>query len=224
MKTKTICPTKTATILACKNIAKSFSENIYELSRIRKEWDPEYANSLKNWIDDIIDKNYSPGDFKEEKYSDWHEIMISALKCLSIIRASVKVDFKQDKEFVKDFLKKHGYDDFFSEAKNGDHLSLYNLIKTFANNLNQETRNKIVSKGINESIISRILDFSDEINQYSDCFEMMDDDSSLNKNKQKEVEEIYSTIKDICRISTAYYQYEPVKRDEFAFYKVLRSL
>jgi hypothetical protein len=53
METATLCPTSTATILACQKIAKSFRENIYELSNIRKEWDPEYAISLQ-----CLDKRY----------------------------------------------------------------------------------------------------------------------------------------------------------------------
>ncbi|MFV0267051.1 MAG: hypothetical protein ACK5HT_07940 [Draconibacterium sp.] len=59
MEILTVCPTSTATILACQRIARTFRENIYELSILRKEWDPEYATSLNIWIDDTIDKHYS---------------------------------------------------------------------------------------------------------------------------------------------------------------------
>src|SRR6056297_292164 len=101
METKTICPTSTATILACQKIAKSFRENIYELSRIRKEWDPEFAISLNVWINDTIEKYYSGGvdTIYEKKYREWHEVMVAGLQSLKIIRASVKVDFRNDKTF-----------------------------------------------------------------------------------------------------------------------------
>ena len=58
METLTICPTSTVTILACQKIAKAFKENIYELSSIRKEWEPAYATSLNIWIDDTLEKYY----------------------------------------------------------------------------------------------------------------------------------------------------------------------
>ena len=58
METITACPTSTVTILACQKIAKSFKENIYELSSVREEWDPEYATSLNIWIEDTIEKLY----------------------------------------------------------------------------------------------------------------------------------------------------------------------
>ncbi len=226
MESKSICSTNTATILACQNIARSFKENIYELSRIRNEWDPEFATSLKIWVDDTIEKYYE--DCKEQlndpKFRSWHELMIGALKCLGILRASMKVDFKEDKVFLKDFLKKHGYSDFFSDAKNGDHLSMYNLLKTFSNNLNEETKIKILKKGVNEPLLERILEYAKEINAYKDCFELMESNYGVNTYGKKEVEEIYGTIKDICRISIAYYQYDPVNRDKFNFYRVLRNL
>ncbi|MCA1759264.1 MAG: hypothetical protein LC658_05810, partial [Bacteroidales bacterium] len=58
METMIACPTSTVTILACQKIAKTFKENIYELSRIRKDWDPGYATSINVWVNDTIEKYY----------------------------------------------------------------------------------------------------------------------------------------------------------------------
>ncbi|MBN2775810.1 MAG: hypothetical protein JXR31_16260 [Prolixibacteraceae bacterium] len=226
METKTICPTRTSTILACKSIARAFKENIYELGRIRNDWDPAYATSLKIWIDDTIEKYYenTNGVLRENKFREWHEIMIGALKYLGILRASVKVDFKDEKEFVKDFFKQHGYDDFFSDAKNGDHLSIYNLLRTFTNNITPETREIIESKGTEKSVIDHILDFAEQVNSHKECIDLMESNDGVNRYGEKEIEEIYTAIKDICRICVAYYQYDPQIRDKFNFYRVLRNL
>ena len=99
METLTICPTSTATILACQKIAKSFKENIYELSSVRKEWDLEYATSLNVWIQDTIEKHYldSLDALEDSRYLQWHEIMVAGLQHLKVLRASMKVDFKIDK-------------------------------------------------------------------------------------------------------------------------------
>ncbi|NQU88062.1 MAG: hypothetical protein HQ541_20125 [Mariniphaga sp.] len=226
MEIKSTCPTNTATILACQSIAQSFKENIYELARIRHEWDPDYATSLKIWIDDTIEKYYSntSGYINEPKFRSWHEIIVGALKYLGILRASIKVDFKDDKPFIKEFLRQHGYDDFFSDAKNGDHLSIYNLLITFANNINEDSRIKIESRGIERSVVDHILDFAGEMNSYKECLELMESNEGVNKYGEKEIEEIYTTVKDICRITVAYYQYDPATRDKFNFYRVLRNL
>ena len=226
METKTACPTSVVTILACQKIAKTFRENIYELSRIRKDWDPGYATSINVWINDTIDKYYldnmdsvNPTSFKE-----WHEIMIAGMQTLKVLRASIKVDFKDDKPFLKSFFEKHGYAEYFSDAKNGDHLSLHKFLRTFATNLDTETRKKIVARNTPETVIDRILECALEIEKFTKCFEALQDDAQLNVYGQKEVAEIYVTIQDISRIAMAYYQFDPKKRDDFNFYKVLVNL
>lgn len=226
METLTICPTSTATILACQKIAKSFKENIYELSSIRHEWDPEYATSLNIWIEDTIEKHYDDtlDALKNSKYRNWHEIMVAGLQHLKVLRASMKVDFKNDKEFLKDFFKKVGYNDYFSDAKNGDHISLYKFLKTFAENLDENTRQKIVAKGSMDSLFDKILVCSNQANEFEDCFIALEGEVDLNSYGKKEVTQIYAAIKDICRIAIAYYQFDPLKRDEFNYYKTLVNL
>lgn len=226
METATACPTSTATILACQKIAKSFKENIYELSRIRGEWDNEYATSLNVWINDTIEKYYADNldSIEDKRYREWHEVMVAGLQSLKVLRASLKVDFKNDKAFLKDVFKKLGYSDFFSDAKNGDHVSLYMFLTTFVKNLDDETRLKIAHKSVPESLLHKIFETAKQIEEYKCCFEALESENELNTYAQKEVAEIYETIQDICRIATAYYQFDPMLRDEFNFYKVMVNL
>jgi len=226
METEVLCPTSTATILACQKIAKSFKENIYELSSIRREWDPEFAVSLNVWIEDTIEKYYTGGldGIHDEKYVEWHEVMVAGLQSLKVLRASLKVDFRDDKPFLKNVFKKLGYSDYFSDAKNGDHLSLYKFLTQFKNNLDDETRKKIVNKGAPDSLFKKILESANQITEYKDCFESLEGENEISTYGQKEVAEIYQTVQDICRIAVAYYQFDPESRDKFNFYKVLVNL
>lgn len=226
METLTVCPTSTATILACQRIARTFKENIYELSSVRKEWDPEYAISLNVWIDDTIEKHYADNldAIKDEEYREWHEIMVAALQHLKVLRASMKIDFKKDKEFLKAFFEKAGYNAYFSDAKNGDHLSLYNFLKTFAANLDESMRQKIVEKGTSDSLFDKILVCANRINEFRDRFIALEGEAVLDNYGKQEVASIYSTIQDICRVAIAYYQFDPDKRCAFNYYKVLVNL
>jgi hypothetical protein len=226
METVTACPTSTATILACQKIAKSFKENIYELSRIRKDWDPGYATSLNVWINDIIEKYYAESldSIDDKRYREWHEVLIAGLQSLKILRAALKVDFKKDKAFLKEVFQKLGYTEYFSDAKNGDHLSLYKFLTTFAENLDEKTRKKIAGKGVPDNLFEKILNAAKQITEYRKCFETLESENELNNYAQKEVAEIYENIQDICRIAVAYYQFDPVLRDEFNFYKVMINL
>ena len=226
METLTICPTSTATILACRKIAKAFKENVYELSSVRTEWEPAYATSLNIWIDDTIEKYYQDyvDTWDERKYREWHEIMVAGLQSLKILRASMKVDFKNDKEFLKDFFEKTGYEEFFSDAKNGDHLSMCKFLITFAQNIDDKTRKKIVARGTMDSLFDKILYSAGEIKRFEECFAALEEDADLNNYGKKEMNEIYKTVQDICRIAIAYYQFDPIKRDQFNFYKTLVNL
>lgn len=226
METRTACPTSTATILACQKIAKTFKENIFELSRIRKDWDPGYATSINVWITDTIEKYYldTIDSVDNNRFREWHEIMVAGMQMLKVLRASVKVDFKDNKAFLKEFFEKHGYAEFFSDAKNGDHLSLHRFLTTFAKNLDEETRKKITAKNTPDSVISRIIECAELIRAFKECFETLEGDAHINVYGQKEVAEIYVTIQDICRIAMAYYQFDPVRRDQFNFYKVMVNL
>jgi hypothetical protein len=226
METATACLTSTATILACQKIAQSFKENIYELSRIRKDWDPEYATSLNVWINDTIEKYYADNldSIKDKRYREWHEVMVAGLQSLKVLRAALKVDFKDDKHFLKDVFKRLGYSEYFSDAKNGNHLSLYKFLSAFINNLDEDTRQKIIHKGVPESLFIKIEETARQIEEYKRCFEALENENKLNTYAQKEVAEIYETIQDICRIAVAYFQFDPIKRDEFNFYKVMVNL
>jgi len=226
METMTLCPTSTATILACQKIAKAFKENIYELSRVRNEWDPEYATSLNVWIEDTIEKHYADNldALEDKRYKRWHEIMVAALQHLKVLRASMKVDFKDDKEFLKTCFNQLGYTDYFSDAKNGDHLSLYKFLKTFAKNLDEDTRQKIVDKGSMDELFDKILSCASQVNEFEDCFIALDSDAELDTYGKKEVAQIYETIQDICRVAIAYYQFDPNMRSQFNYYKVLVNL
>ena len=76
------CLTGTATILTCRKIAQSFSENIYELSSIRRNWSPEYAASLKSRIDSIMNQYFTHESLSEhlDMHGQFYELMIAALK------------------------------------------------------------------------------------------------------------------------------------------------
>jgi hypothetical protein len=150
--------------------------------------------------------------------------LVAGLQSLKILRASIKVDFKDDKQFQKDTFKKLGYSDYFSDAKNGDHLSLFKFLTTFAKNLDENTRKRIINKGAPDSLFEKILESANQINDYKDCFQQLESENELGTYGEKEVAEIYQTIQDICRIAVAYYQFDPEKRDKFNFYKVLVNL
>lgn len=226
MESKNLCPSTTATIFACQSIVNAFAENIYELAHIRKEWNVAYANSLKKEAQLVVDKISATGNIKAtmEKLKIWRELMISSLTDIGIIRASVKNDFKNDKAFQKEFYQLLGYNDYFSDSKNGDHYSMFRFVKTFAGNLTPELREKILAGGLDPHILDRILENAVELDNFSECFSLMNDKNIISDEDQQNIEKLYSEVRDISRLATAYFYFDPQKREAFNFFKALRNL
>jgi len=226
MESKNLCPSTAATIFACQSIVNSFAENIYELAHIRKGWNVGYAESLKKDAQAIVAQFSSSCNIKATlgKLLIWRELMISSLTDIGIIRASVKNDYKNDKSFQKEFYQILGYNDYFSDAKNGDHYSMFQFVKTFAKNLTPELRDKILAHGLDPHIVNRVVENAKELENFSECFTMMNDASIVPAEYKEKIEKLYSEVRDISRIATAYYYFDPQKREVFNFFKALRNL
>ncbi len=226
MQSKNQCLASAATLLACRSIANAFAENIYELAHLRRNWSVGYADSLKIDVASIHEKHFSDEikHLHPDKINKWRELMISSLTDLAIIRASVKVDFKNDKEFQKDFFQMTGYKQYFSDAKNGDHVSIYHFIKAFAGNITPDTIAKITEHALDVNVIKRVIETAHSLDAFRQCFEIITDPELVDSEGQKKLEDLYHQIKDICRIATAYYYFDPVKRESFNFFKALRNI
>jgi len=220
------CLTGTATILTSRKIAQSFSENIYELSSVRRNWSPEYAENLKKRIDSMMNQYFTQESLIDhlEKHSKFYELMIAALKDITVFRAQLKVDFSHDKDFLKKTFEDLGYADYFSDAKNGDHFSLYKMMATFRRNMTPELELVILARGIDKALINRLLSYRENLAELKNCFDISHGSDQLSPDLKREINSIYSEVKDICRIANAYYEFDPIQRDRFCFYKVMINL
>lgn len=225
METKKTCSTVETTLMACQKIAQSFNENIFELAHIRTDWTQAYAEELKARIKSLQNSYFLTESSKEtEKHKRGHTLLIMSLKDISLLRALIRVEFKDEPKFIKKAFEELGYNDLFSEAKNGDYNSLYRLVKRFSTNLTPDIREKLISKTIPIAMIDRIVEYFMEMKENEACFELIHDNKHLSAEAKQKINEIYSEIKDICRIASAYYMLNSEKRDLFCFFRVLHGL
>jgi hypothetical protein len=159
-----------------------------------------------------------------EMHSQFYELMVAALKDVSVLRAELKVDFKHDKDFLKETFDSLGYDDYFSEAKNGDHFSLYKMMATFKRNMTPEMQQIILARGIDKNLLNRLLTYKEQLRELKNCFDISHGKDQLSADLKLEINAIYNEVKDICRIANAYYEFDPAIRDKFNFYKVMIKL
>lgn len=226
MNVITTCLTGTATILTCRKIAQSFSENIYELSSIRRNWSPDYADNLKARIERIMNQYFTHESLMDhlEKHSQFYDLMIAALKDVSVFRAELKVDFRHDKEFLNSTFDELGFVDYYSDAKNGDHFSLYKMMATFRRNFTPDMQQIVLARGIDPVLVDRLMSYRKKLVELKNCFDIALGKEQLGADLKREINAIYSEVKDICRIANAYYEFDPVQRDRFNFYKVMIGL
>lgn len=226
METQKNCSLANATFLASQKIAQSFKENIFELSHIRTDWTPEYAEQLEVRIKSAR-IHYLPPDApckhpRKQQYI--HDLMISSLINISVLRELIKVEFRDDPTFQKRAFEDLGYNDLYSEAKNGDYRSLFYLTKTFYENMTPAIREKLISRTIPISLIDRVAIYYDEMKNYVMCFDLINGSKNLNEEGKNMLGEIFSEIKDICRVVSTYYMLDPVERDQFSFFRVMHGL
>ncbi|MDD4191125.1 MAG: hypothetical protein PHI28_07335 [Mangrovibacterium sp.] len=226
METQKNCSLANATILASQKIAQSFYENIFELSRIRTDWTPEYAQQLEARIKTAKEK-YLPLETSckhPKKRPCIHDLMISSVINISVLRELIKVEFRDDPAFQKRVFQELGFNDLYSEAKNGDYRSLYYLTKSFYENMTPAMREKLVSRTIPAPLIDRVNTYYQEMKDYVSCFDLINGSMNLSDEGKRVFNEIFSEIKDICRVVSTYYMLDPVLRDQFSFFRVMHNL
>ena len=152
-----------------------------------------------------------------EKQNYVHDLMISSLKEITLFRALVKVEFKDDPKFQKLFFEELGYNDLFSDAKNGDYHSLYYLAERFHLNMTPAIREKLISKTIPIAMIDKAMSYHQEMLEFKSCFDLINESKYLSIEGKRKINEIFSEIKDICRIASAYYMFDPYKKGHVLF-------
>lgn len=226
METQKNCSLANATILASQKIAQSFNENIFELAHLRTDWTPEYAQQLKERIKSAR-AAFLPGDIpcrNSAKQQLIHDLMTSSLINVSVLRELIKVEFRDDRAFQKEIFEILGFNEYYSEAKNGDYRSLFMLTQALHHNMTPAIRERLISKTIPISLIDRVNGYHQQMNAYIACFDLINGSTTLDDEGKQVIGSIFSEVKDICRVVSTYYMLNPVKRDQFSFFRVMHTL
>jgi len=214
-------------ILASRTIAGSFAANIAELSAVRSDWTEPYATGLVSRISQAIE-NYLGIDPKKElrnATSGLAAIQASAKRDLSFFKTQVSEDFKGEPAVRDEMLNTLGFTRYLRGVQNNNQEALIQLLYTFKNNMTETLRNRITAKGMSPALI-------DNIAGYAETFTLANVGQESLKSSTKEITEeaaevfnsIYDEIIGICKKVSVYYQYDPVKKEQFTFRKVAANL
>lgn len=214
-------------LMASKTIAESFKTNISELSTTRTDWSEQYANSLIARIDQAIETHLGVDAKKDLRNASatLATIQLPAKRDVSYFKTQIDEDFKKETTKRDEILKNLGFAKHLRGAQKGNQESLIQLLYQFKTNMNETLHQEITAKGLNPTLIDNIIGYADTFRQANVTQEAF---KGSTKEITQEVTEVFNAIYDviigICKIASNYYQYEPLKKEQFTFAKALSNL
>lgn len=214
-------------LMASKTIAESFKVNLSELATTRTDWTEQYATELITRIDTAIENHLGVDAKKDlrEATSALVSIQVPAKRDLSYFKTQIDDDFKKETSKRDEILKNLGFAKHLRGVQKGNQESLVQLLYTFKTNMTEALRQEIISKGINTALIDNIIGYSDTFKQANVSQESFKETTKeISKEVADSFNAIYDEIIGICKKASNYYQFEPLKKEQFTFSKVIDNL
>lgn len=211
-------------LMASKTVTASLTANLADLSLARTTWTNDYVIELTSKIDDAIE-NYLGLDKKKELRDASLRLAAlqnPAMRDLSFIKTQIDVDFGTQ---AKEILKKLGFNTHLRSVQKGNQEALIQLLYTFKKGLTDTLKAQITEKGTNPALIERIVNYTDQLKDANIVQEALKETTKVASAEAVKVfNGIYEEIVGICKIASSFYQYEPLKKEQFTFSKVVSNM
>jgi len=214
-------------LIASKTAIESFKTNLTELSVVRSNWTLANANTLSDKIDDAIENKLGI-DIKKDlrkASANLSALMIPATRDIAFFKVQIVEDFKNDKPRQKEILKTLGFTQHLENIQNNDQEALIQFLYTFKQNMDAPLQAEITAKGLNPLLITKISDYADTVKQADIIQENYKETTKEITDEIKQLfNEIYDEVIAICKTASKYYQYEPLKKAQFTFSKIVSNM
>jgi len=214
-------------LMASKTIAESFKTNLSELSATRTDWTEQYAIELISRIDDAIENNLGVDAKKYLRNATTilTSIQVPAKRDVSYFKTQIDDDFKKESSKRNEILKTLGFAKHLRGVQNSNQEALIQLLYTFKTNLTDTLRQEITAKGMNTALIDKVIGYADTFKQANITQESFKESTKeITKEVSDSFNAIYDEIIGICKKASNYYQYEPLKKEQFTFSKAIDNL
>jgi hypothetical protein len=214
-------------LMAAKTVAENFKANIAELATVRTDWTEAYATSLSTRVDSAVE-TYLGIDSKKELRNATTQlaaIMHPAMRNLSFFKTQIDDDFKSDSSVGTEILRILGFAKHLRSVQKGNQESLSQLLYAFKLNMTTELRTTITAKGLSPTLIDTIIGYADVFSQANVSQESLKATTrEITQEALDAFNSIYDEVIGICKKASSYYQYEPLKKEQFTFGKVLTRM
>lgn len=211
-------------LMASKVIATSLTNQLPDLSMVRTNWTPEYAQALHTKIDDAME-NYLGLDKKKalrDATAALTAMQSPALRDLQFMKTQIEVDFDNE---AKEITKTLGYNSYLKAARAGDQEALIQLLFAFKKGMTNQLKDAIVANGTNPALIDRIIDYATQLNEANlEQESLKASTKSVSETAVTALNEIYSEIIGICKIASSYYLHDEILKDQFTFSRVVANM
>ena len=213
--------------MASKTIAGSFKSNLSELSTARTNWTSEYADGLNERIDDAI-KTHLGVDAKKE-LRNASGILSSlagpAKRDLAFFKTQVDEDFRAESKKRKEILTTIGLSKNLEAVQKGDQEALIEMLYAFKKNMTDQLKLDITAKGMNPVLIDNIIGYADGVAGANiDQEGFKETTKEISSEVTSVFNAIYVEVIGICKIASDFYQYEPLKKEQFTFSKIAANM
>ncbi len=211
-------------LMASKVIATSLSNQLPDLSMVRSNWTPEYAQALHTKIDTAME-DYLGLDKKKalrDATAALAEIQAPALQALQFLKTQIEVDFGED---ANEIVKTLGYDKYLKAARAGDQEALIQLLFAFKKGMTNALKDDMVAKGTNPALIDNVIGYATQLSEANLAQESLKSTTkSVSETAVAALNEIYNEIIGICKIASAYYQHDEILKAQFTFSRVVANM
>ncbi|WP_243345479.1 hypothetical protein [Parabacteroides sp. FAFU027] len=208
-------------------IAGHFEEHFTELSPLRGNWTPDYLKDLKKRINDTSTKYVSSDNLKGQRDATYslQEIQSAAKNDVAFFKTQVEEDFRDNPSFCSETLKTLSIEKYIRDVQRGSHEALSALLIGFNNGMTEALRQSVTAKGINGTLIDRIISYTDAFQTANVTQEIQKSTSKSNTQEATDaLNGIYTEIISICKYASKHYKNDKLRKDRFTFGKVVAQL
>ncbi|MBN1968673.1 MAG: hypothetical protein JW870_04830, partial [Candidatus Delongbacteria bacterium] len=150
---------------------------------------------------------------------------VPAKRDISFFKTQIDDDFKKESSKKDEILKTLGFAKHLRGVQKGNQESLIQLLYSFKTNMTDTLRQEITAKGLNVSLIDNIIGYAETFKQANVTQEAYKESTKeISKEIADSFNAIYDEIIGICKKASNYYQFEPLKKEQFTFSKTIENL
>lgn len=210
-------------------ILQAAQDHKADIIQQREVWKDPFIPNLQTKIDTTVSTwiGFNSANELTDATTVITNLQTQALLDLGSLRVQINRDFRKDTARRSQILSSLVFTTDYKKAQKLDQEALISQLFTIKKNINTAVRREFIEKGISESLLDTIINYSGEINNANISQESFKAKRPLNTSEANTAfNDIFDSVMDIATISADLFKRkkQPLIQDKFLYAKVLGSL